>query len=116
VDADGFVFFRERLKRIVKISGVAVFPSEIEDAAAGLPFVARACAVGFAREKSGAAIRLHVELKDGVSESEAVKEQILAHLKIRVIKWAVPREIVFVKQLPLTMIGKVDYKQLEGKA
>lgn len=115
VDADGFVFFRQRIKRIVKISGVAVFPSEIEEAVTSLPFVKHACAIGVAREKSGAAIKLFVELANGTPESEETKEQILAECRKRVIKWAVPREITFSKELPLTPFGKVDFKKLEDK-
>jgi len=113
VDEENFVFFRQRIKRIVKISGVAIFPSEIEEAVTKLPFIKHACAVGVKREQSGMAIKLFVELKDGNAPSEKLKEQILTHCSQHIIKWAVPRQIVFEKSLPLTMMGKVDFKKLE---
>lgn len=112
VDEDGFVFFKQRLKRIIKVSGVAVFPSEIEDHAAHVAGVIRACAVGVPHEKVGHTVRLYVEKQAGEDEC-ALKERITEHLKKNVISWAVPRQIVFIDKLPLTMIGKVDNRKLE---
>jgi long-chain acyl-CoA synthetase len=113
VDADGFVYFKQRLKRIVKISGVAIFPSEIEEAVLSLSKVGLACAVGVENEKSGATIRLYVVLKDGVEEGAEIKNEIVEACKMRLIKWAVPTEIVFEKSLPQTIMGKVDFRALE---
>jgi long-chain acyl-CoA synthetase len=114
VDADGFVYFKQRLKRIVKISGVAVFPSEIEEAVLSLSKLRLACAVGIGNEKSGAMIRLYVVLKDGVPADAETKNEIIEACKKRLIKWAVPTEIVFEKSLPQTMMGKVDFRALNN--
>lgn len=116
IDEDGYVFFKQRLKRIIKVSGVAVFPTEIEECAQGLPFIKRVAAIGVKNAKTGHSVRLFVQLQDGVKEDrEILKEKLAAHLKERLIAWAVPRDIRFTDDLPLTQIGKVDVLKLESE-
>lgn len=112
VDADGYVFFKQRIKRILKVSGVAVFPSEIEAAALASGVVVSCCAVGIKNERTGTAVRLHAILKENADEA-AARKKITDACAERVIRWAVPQEIVFEKSFPLTPLGKIDYRKLE---
>lgn len=47
MDEDGFIFFKQRKKRVVKVSGVGVFPSEIESLVETVPGVSQVCAIKF---------------------------------------------------------------------
>lgn len=104
-DEDGYYYFVERKKRIVKISGVTVFPSEVE-------LILRthhAVCDAFVKPSSNTNQKLKAFVSlcpnCAVTENE-LKEYCKAHL----MKWAVPEKIVFLDSLPLTPIGKIDKK------
>ena len=58
----------------------------------------------------------YVVLRDGVAPDEACRERIMIQLRLHVAKYALPREIIFRKELPKTLVGKVAYRQLEEEA
>ena len=60
VDKDGFIFIQQRLKRIIKVSGVPVFPAEIERLVNTLKDVDECCAVGIEHTLKGKVIMLYV--------------------------------------------------------
>lgn len=111
LDSDGFLYFKDRMKRMIKISGMNVFPAEIELTANKMPQVKLSAAMP-QNEEGKTKVTLYVVLEDGVSQQNMEKE-ILDYLSERLMKYSVPRRIVFRKALPLTQIGKVDYKRLE---
>lgn len=115
VDSDNYVWFKQRLKRIIKVSGVAVYPSEVENATLKVPNISYACAVKVKDDIKGHVVKLYVSLLDKNVDQDKVKEDILSYLKDNVIRWAVPKEIEILDKMPLTIVGKVDYKVLEAQ-
>jgi len=113
MDADGYVRFLQRLKRIVKVSGVPVFPSQIEDTVMALPEVASVCAVGVPDPHRMQSVHLHVVPNAGHVPDDLLRERILAHCRDNLIIYAVPTAIHFRDRMPLTLVGKVDAKALE---
>lgn len=113
VDEDGFIFFLQRIKRIIKVSGVAVFPGEVENAVSTLTGVDLCCAIGIDDDKKSKVICLYVVAKNNYNK-EMLSYEIMDHCKQVLNKWSVPRKIVFVDAIPLNMIGKADYRQLEN--
>jgi long-chain acyl-CoA synthetase len=111
VDADGFVRFKQRIKRIIKVSGVSVFPGEIEQAAAAVKGVGAVCAFGVPDRKKGSAIILAVEFFS--HDTVAIRAAIEGELKNRLPADAIPKEILFVKKIPLTKINKIDVEKLK---
>ncbi len=109
VDEDGFLYFKQRVKNMIKVSGVPVYPSEVEAAALCAAGAAKACAVGVNDPLRGQVVRLYVEGE----ESEALRGEILANCRRQLLPYAVPREIVFRAQLPVNIIGKIDRLALE---
>lgn len=108
LDADGYLYFKQRLKRIIKIAGISVYPSEIEAAAGSLPGIAEACAIeGKADGKT--VIELYL-----VGE-KLPEEEIRAAIERELGKYAVPRKIAWLPELPKTLIGKVDVKKVEAQ-
>ncbi|MGC4117802.1 MAG: AMP-binding protein [Myxococcales bacterium] len=113
MDADGFFYFKQRFKRLVKVSGVAVYPTQIEDVLHAHPEVALACAIGIPDLEKMARIKAFVVLREPGKASDALKQQLLEHCKKNLNTWSCPRELEFRPDLPKTLVGKVAYTALE---
>jgi long-chain acyl-CoA synthetase len=111
IDADGFVYFLCRLKRIIKVSGESVFPSEIENAASAVNGVRLCAAYAVPDFKTGSRPALAVEAEKGADKTE-LEKALRAALSSSLQKNAVPKEIIFLDELPLTKMNKVDIKLL----
>ena len=116
MDERGFIFFQQRLKRIIKVSGIAVFPAEVEAKLADLPFVARAAVLGVPHPDKIEVPLAYIGLADGLplteAEADERKKEITEYLDLQLLRHSVPKEIVFVEELPLTNVGKIDYVAL----
>lgn len=113
IDEDGFVFFKQRKKRVVKVSGVGVFPTEIENLIQSVQGVKEVCAISIPDDRLISAIKVFV-VADYFDEEE-MRQLILEKCRKYLIRWAVPKEIEFRKDLPLTMLGKVNFRQLQDE-
>lgn len=113
MDNDGFVYFRQRIKRMIVTSGYNVYPSQIENIIDGHPKVLLSCVIGVKDDYKMQRVKAFVVLQPGVAPSEAVKREILAYCRERIAKYAMPREIEFREELPRTLVGKVAYRVLE---
>lgn len=111
LDEEGYLFFKDRYKRMVKISGIGIFPAEIEAAVLKMNEIVRACAIPAGGEKPY--IKLYIELKGDIVFSLDLENKIKNKISTELIKYAVPREIIVKKELPLTKVGKVDISALE---
>ena len=115
LDEDGYLYFKQRIKNMIKVSGVPVYPSEIESVAMQCAGVKKACAVGVEDAVKGQVVRLYVECRDG-ADRETCREEILALCRRLLIAYAVPKDIVVLDRLPVNLIGKIDRKALEERA
>ena len=97
---------------MIKVSGVPVYPSEIEDAVLTVAGVKKVCAVGMSDPVRGQTVKLFVEPQAGQSES-ALAAEIERVCRKKLIAYAVPKKIVFKEKLPVNLIGKIDRKVLE---
>ncbi len=111
LDADGFLYFKQRIKRIIKIAGVSVYPSEIEAAAGALGGIREACAIE-GTENGRTVIELYLvsdRPESGRLSPQAVQDGIAAALG----KYAVPHKVEYLDELPKTLINKVDVRALK---
>lgn len=113
VDEKGRLFFADRIKRMVKISGVNVFPSEIEREAERLKFVDKAVAIGKTTSDNKSYVKLCIKIKDGEKVFAPII-RVRDALESELMRYAVPREIVLVEKIPFTPLGKVDYVALDS--
>lgn len=113
MDADGYLFFKGRRKRIIKVSGVSVYPAQVEQVLEAHPGVQRACVVGTPDEYQMSAVKAFVVPAAGAAGDDALRAELLAHARKHLMKWAVPRSIEFRDALPTTLVGKIAYTQLE---
>ena len=111
MDADGFIYFKQRQKRVVKVSGVAVFPSEVEQLIESIPEVEKCAAISVPDAKLQNSLKVFVVAH--YNDEKAMKEKIIETCHKYLLRWAIPTEIEFRKELPLTALGKVDFKVLE---
>ena len=112
LDEDGFLYFKDRLKRMVKIAGVNVFPKEIEEIVEKMPEVRFASAIASFLDGKRI-IKLYVVMADGYEFNEDTKDAIRERIASELMKYSVPKVIEVRDSLPLTEIGKVDYKKLQ---
>lgn len=113
MDADGFLYFRQRLKRIIVTSGYNVYPSQIENVLDGHPKVQISCVIGVPDSYRMHRVKAFVVLKNGFEPSEEIKAELMDYCQKYIAKYACPREIEFRSDLPKTLVGKVAYKVLE---
>ena len=113
-DEEGYIHFNQRIKRIVKISGIPVFPHEVEYCVSTLDIVYEAAAIGVEDKRFGSLLKLYIVLNKHYNGTvEEAEKLIREEIKKTVSIYANPKEIVFIKSLPHTEVGKVDLKQLK---
>jgi amino acid adenylation domain-containing protein len=108
-DDEGFLYFLGRSDDIIKSRGEKVSPVEVENAINGIPGVKEAAVIGVADELLGQAVRAYVVLDDAGSMSE---REFRRHCMGRMESYMVPRDVVFLEDLPKTGSGKVRKKDL----
>lgn len=120
VDYDGNVFIEGRIKRmIIRYDGFKVFPFQIEQAVLKHNGIDSCCAVsGPDKEHTqGKLPVVFVVKKQGYENSEVdIKQELVELCNKELPEYAQPISYVFCEKLPLTSIGKVDYRELEKKA
>lgn len=113
MDEDGYFHFKQRIKRILKVSGVPVFPSQIEDSISKVPGVRMACVIGVPHPYKMQVAKAFVVKADPSESDESLRTRILAHCERTMLQYAIPREIEFRDDLPRTKVGKIDFVALE---
>ena len=116
MDEDGFVYFRQRLKRMIITSGYNVYPSQLENIIDSHEKVLLSCVIGVKDAYRGQKIRAYVVPMPGVEPTEELRQELLQHCAGQVAKYAAPKELIFRTELPKTLVGKVAYRVLEEEA
>ena len=116
MDQDGFVYFRQRIKRMIVTSGYNVYPSQLENIIDSHEKVLLSCVIGVKDDYRGQKVKAYVVPMPGVEPTEELKQELLSYCSGRIAKYAMPRELEFRKELPKTLVGKVAYRVLEEEA
>jgi acetyl-CoA synthetase len=106
-DADGYYWITGRLDDVINVSGHRLGTVEIEAALASHPSVAEAAVVGFPHEIKGQGIFAFVTLKEGVTESDELRRELLQLVRTRIGPIATPDRIEWAPQLPKNRSGKI---------
>ncbi|AWN24132.1 long-chain fatty acid--CoA ligase [Deinococcus irradiatisoli] len=112
-DEEGFFFFTDRLKRMVNVSGLKVWPAEVENVLHGHPAIQEACVIALPDERSGERARALVVLRAG---QQATPQEIEAWARTQMAAYKVPRDYQFVDSLPRGPTGKVAWRPLQEAA
>ena len=113
MDEDGFIYFKQRIKRMIVTSGYNVYPSQIENIIDAMDEVNMSCVIGVPDPYKIQKVKAFVQLAPGFEPSDDLKQRILAHCRERVAKYAMPYDIEFRELLPKTLVGKIAYTVLE---
>lgn len=110
LDADGFLHLKGRKKRIFKISGINVYPSELEQLACTLPGVLNASLEFFPTPTPHTVLYL---VKEPNADPNAIQQQLHSLLQSNTLPYCRPRDIVFLEKLPETALGKIDHSKFQ---
>lgn len=114
IDEDGFLFFKGRYKRLIPHGGFKLYPSYIEGVIMKHPDIDNCCVIYIPDKVYGASPEAHVVIKkDSVSELKKLKEELIKLCQDKLPSYSQPEDFIFEEDLPLTSVGKVDYKKVE---
>ncbi|GGL00769.1 long-chain-fatty-acid--CoA ligase [Deinococcus radiotolerans] len=112
-DEEGYFFFADRLKRMVNVSGMKVWPAEVENLLHAHPAIQEACVISVPDERSGERARALVVLRPG---QQATPGHLETWARTQMSTYKVPRDWQFVESLPRSPTGKVAWRQLQEAA
>ena len=112
MDEDGYVYYRQRLSRMIIMAGNNVYPTQIENVINKDDDVNTSCVVGVESKKFGKRIVAYIQPAREDIDENRVKQRVLEACKANVADFAVPKEIIFKEELPKTAMGKVNFKAL----
>jgi long-chain acyl-CoA synthetase len=115
MDADGFFYFRQRAKRVIKTSGIAVYPTQIEDVLNKHPAVRLSCVIGVPHPTQVEVPKGFVTLNEGWRGSSELEKELIDHCRKQLIPHSCPRRIEFLEELPMTRVGKVAFRVLQER-
>ena len=115
MDEDGFVYFRGRSKRMIVTSGYNVYPAQLEGILDAHEMIQRSCVIGVPDPYKMHRVKAFIVLKPGLPANDETKETIMKYCKKNISKYALPKEIEFREELPMTNIGKIAYRKLEDE-
>jgi len=107
VDQDGYYWLMGRLDDVINVSGHRLGTAEVESALVSHPAVAESAVVGMPHEIKGQGIYAFVTVKVGVTASDELKKELVAHVRKEIGPIATPDKIQFAEALPKTRSGKI---------
>ena len=117
-DEEGYLHICDRAKDMLIVGGYKVFSVEVEDKLAGLDVVSKSAVIGTPDEKrpGNDIVNLYVELAPAAKHQgeDDIRSEILAFFKSNMAPYKTPKAIHFLKQMPLTPVGKIDKKALRA--
>ena len=114
-DAEGYYVYQGRSDDMLKVGGIYVSPFEVEAALISHGMVLEAAVVAHADEHDLIKPRALVVLKELEHASEALADELRAHVKARLAPYKYPRWVEFVRELPKTATGKIQRFKLRQK-
>jgi acetyl-CoA synthetase len=114
--ASGRIRFIGRDDDVISSSGYRIGPSEIEDCLVTHPAVARAGVVGKPDPTRGEIVVAFLELTEGHTPSDALRDEIATHVRERLAAYEYPRQVVFINDMPMTTTGKLIRAELRRRA
>lgn len=103
-DQDGYLTIVDRMKDMVIAAGYNVFPVEIDNILFDHPKILEACSFGIKDEYRGETLKAFVVVKPGES---LTADEVVKYCKEKLAAYKIPREVIFVDQLPKSAVGKI---------
>ncbi len=112
-DEDGYFFHVDRLKRMINVAGLKVWPAEVEAMLYEHPAVQEACVIAAQDERRGEAVKAVIILHDGIATPSP--DELETWCRERMAAYKVPRLFDFVDTLPRSGAGKILWRELQKR-
>ena len=113
IATNGIVYYTQRLKRMIIVSGFNVYPSMIEEVLESHKAVKKACVIGIPHPYKMHVPKAFIVLNEGYKDSAKLQKELKELCKNELAVFSVPKEFEIRDELPKTLYNKVDYKTLE---
>ncbi|RLI51424.1 MAG: benzoate-CoA ligase family protein, partial [Candidatus Thorarchaeota archaeon] len=115
-DEDGYFWYAGRTDDMMKVSGLAVWPTDVESVLANHPAVLESGVVGVPDKDGLTKPRAYVVLKDKSTASEDLARELQNFVKTNAQPHKYPRSVIFIDELPKTATGKIQRFKLRQMA
>jgi fatty-acyl-CoA synthase len=105
MDADGYLRTTGRMKEVIVRGGETIYPTEIEEILFCHPKISNVQIFGVPSQTLGEEVAAWIKLEEGASATE---EEILQYCRTKLPVSCLPRYIKFVREFPMTLLGKVQ--------
>lgn len=116
MDKDGFVYFKQRIKRMIVSSGYNIYPSYVENIICKNPMVDTCVVIGIPHQYKKQAVKAYIVLKKDIKLNASVKKKIKKYCEDNLARYSWPYEYEYRDSLPKTLVGKVAYRELEEES
>ena len=113
IASNGVVYYTQRLKRMIVVSGFNVYPSMIESTLEKHPAIKKACVIGIPHPYKMHVPKAFLLLNEGYHDNSKLKKELKELCKEELSVYSIPKEFEVRKEFPKTLYSKVDYKALE---
>lgn len=116
IDEDGQVYHKDRIKRMIIRSGYKVFPSMLENTVSMNECIQNCSAVGIPSEQEGSAPVIFAVLEEKYKNrgmEDTIRDNIYSLIEEQLPDYMYPVDVVFRDNMPLTSVGKIDYRTLQ---
>ena len=110
-DDDGYMTITDRKKNMIDVSGLKVYPREVEEVLFDHPAIAEVAVIGVPHKFKGETVKAFVVLRDNETASEA---EIIDFCKGRLARYKVPSAVEFLNELPRSAVGKILHRELRN--
>ena len=115
MDKDGYFYIVDRKKDMINVSGLKVWPREVEEVLYEHPAVKEAGVIGIPDPYRGETVKAFVSLKDEY-EGKVTQEEVIEFCKERIASYKAPQYVEFRKEMPKTAVGKILRRVLKDEA
>lgn len=115
MNKDGVLHYQSRLKRMIISNGYNIYPIELEEIINKCKYVAQCTVVAIKHKVKQEVPKAVIVLKKGIELNSQIEKEIKDYCKKNIAKYAIPYEYEFRTSLPVTKVGKVNYRELEDK-
>lgn len=115
MDGNGFITYKQRLKRMIVSSGYNVYPSQVEEVLERYEAIEAASVIGIPHPYKMEVPKAFIVLKNGYHYNDELKSDLIKYCKKNLSIYAIPKEFEVLDKLPKTVIGKVDFNKLKEK-
>jgi acyl-CoA synthetase (AMP-forming)/AMP-acid ligase II len=117
IDENGYFYIVDRTKDMINVSGYKVYSREIDDLLYSFPGAEHAATVGVPDPEREGSERVVVFIQPKPEYKDRIKEEeVIEYLKTKIAKYAIPKRVKFVDEMPLTEVQKLNKKAIRQMA